>query len=312
MVAAVAVTGALTTGAADPAVGGGDRATSGVTVSSPAGVTLGGPDAHRFHLDRQRRLTADVYETAWTDGNTTVRVSTRARSHVRVQREAGRVTVDAEQAPDTAGRSDSELIVRQKRYGMSAVNQQVALGMDPAEARKTFAADDGEPPVIDTWCVDISAEGDLLQSHGCVVRHLDQDDEYGRYIADEMTTSALSRDYDSWFPYGLTRVDSILYYKGGEQVVKWSPISDKPVSECGSVEVGVEGNGGSVSVSTPICPDTFGPSVIPAANDPKFGAAWSGPPSDPGKFMGTEGVTLVKQAAGAPPTTLRNEITYSW
>ncbi|MFD4977815.1 hypothetical protein [Streptomyces sp. NPDC058424] len=315
VVAAVTVAGALTTGAAAPGgaeggTGGGTGRNGPAAVASPAGVTLTGPDARGFRLDSQRRLTEDVYKTVWSDGDTTIRVTTRADSRVRVARAQGAVTVDTTQVTDTTGASRAQLLARHKRHGMSAEAQQLALGLEPATAHRVFADDKG--PIIDSWCVDIEAEGGLLHSHGCNVRRLDQDDANGRYIADEMTTSAVSSDYDSWFPYGLTRVDSILIYKGGEEVVRWAPISDKPVAECGDVTVSVEGKGGGASATTPICPDTFGPSEIPRQNDPRFGAAWSGPRSEPGKFMGTEGVTLVKQAAGAAPTTLRNVIRYSW
>lgn len=313
-VAAAVTAGALITGAAEPSATAGTSNGSGATVHSPAGVTLTGPDAAGFRLHQQRQLAADVHLTAWTNGRTTVRTTTRPDSQVRVDLTRGRITVDATQNSDIEGRSADQLAARHQRRGMPAAEQQIAMGMDPHRARATFGTEGTrfkEGPIIDEWCVDIDAEDGLLHSHGCTVRHLDQDDSNGRYLADEMVTSAVSKDYDSWFPYGLTRVDSILIYGGDDKVIRWDPISDKPISECSEVEVEVGGEGGGVAVSTPICPDTFGPSTIPSDDKEEFGAAWSGPQSDPGLFMATQGVTLVKEK-NHQATTLRNEIRYTW
>ncbi|MBT2506724.1 hypothetical protein J7I98_12640 [Streptomyces sp. ISL-98] len=309
--------GILTVGAAEPdSHRPTDSHSPKVSIKTPAGITLSGPDAYRFHLQELKKISPDIYKTVWTDGDATVRVTSRAQSKVRVEKSRGSLSVESIEATDTAGMSGKQLIARQENRGMSAVDQQIAMGMDPVQARKTFAPEPRaaaeKGPIIATWCVDLSAEGGKLESHGCNLRRLDQDDPHGRYIADEMKTSAVSHDDDFWFPYKLNRVDSILIYRGGEEVVSWQPLADQPVAQCGSITVSVEGKGGGASVSSPICPDTFGPSDIPSAGDPRFGAAWSGPMAPIGHFRGTHGVTLVKQAAGAEGTGLQNKIRYSW
>jgi hypothetical protein len=196
---------------------------------------------------------------------------------------------------------------------MNAVEQATALGMEPAAAKKAFSAmtvSDEEGPIIDDWCVYIDAEDGDIKSTGCDVRHLDQEKD-PQYIVDEMQQSAVSSD-DSWFPYGITRVDSTLIYKGGDRIVKWEPKADKPMSECGSVSIGFQGESGlQYSMQQPICPDTFGPSSIPGENDQRYGSAWSGPQSEVGHFVATEGMTLVNWTNSAA-TTLENKIRYTW
>ncbi|MDQ8706201.1 hypothetical protein RCO28_27575 [Streptomyces sp. LHD-70] len=153
----------------------------------------------------------------------------------------------------------------------------------------------------------------VLYARGCVVRRLDQDNENGRYIADEMQQDAVANS-SWWWNYSLTSAETYMIYEGEQEIVKYEPQSDVDLAgSCAEVNVGLQGSSGVMfGISKQICGDQHGPVQRPDDEEMTLGFGWSGF-SDPGDDVAAIGTTLVRvdSLVGAT-STLRNKVEWTW
>ncbi|MEU7580838.1 hypothetical protein AB0B50_24900 [Streptomyces sp. NPDC041068] len=312
--AALCATALVAAGALAAATAPAPAAASPAPAANTAGIRLTGPDAGGFRLVKQHRLSPDTYVSEWRGGGTTVRTATRRGAEVHIDAGARDLRVDVSQSTPLRGKSDAQLRAAYRDRVATAAEQVIAMGADPAQARKEFG-DGRAAEIIDSWCVDYDAEDGAIDSRGCAVRKLDQDSpQHGRYIVDEMTHSAVGKE-TTWLTYRMARVETSVKYTGTQNVVKWEPADDADLKgSCATVNVGLTGTSGQTfGVQKEICGDTHGPAQLPDAKDMTFKFAWSGT-SKVNHYVKAIGTTLVKQGnkEDRSHTTLSTHVWWTW